>query len=647
MLRFLWVLGMVGVACAVRGQSPGYIDTVEVSSAQIPLRIQETGRNITVITPRMIRELPAVSIDEILQLIPGVEIQSRGGFGVQANIIMRGSTFTQTLILVDGMRLNDPLTGHFNGYIPVVKEEIERIEVLRGPAAAMYGPDAVGGLIHIVTKTFAGTVEEGISGMAEVGYGSNSHVLAETAVIGAKEGFSWSLAAMTSRSDGEAIEARVLEDQTVLDPFHTFFNLNTVGGSLAWTIKPGWRLMARSSLDYRNFNARYFYSNIPADESTETVAQSFSVVHLEQTTGKRRSDLQMAYKYNSDVFEFSPRFPSTNEHTTQYANLLTNHLWELRDGLMVKAGAQVDHRQIESNDRGNHSDWHAGVYTMAMYRPAPNMHLTGSLRADQDQNYGLEVLPQLNASWIKGRWVLRAAAGRSIRAADYTERFVSNNLPNLTPGRSLGNPDLMAEVSWSQELGFDVQLGEGLQVKTTGFFRQSERLIDYVPTASSAIGEVGDLQPDATYFFATNITDVKTRGLEMELTYSAELSESARINLMAGYTYTETGNRDEVVSVYIANHARHLATWSARYQWKGIGINLSALYKARDARAIEAIGAALTPDYLVWNTRLSSAVGKKVTLSFQVQNIFDVDYQNILGAPMPGRWLIGSVGVRF
>ena len=88
-------------------------------------------------------------------LSPGVEVQSRGGFGVQGDIVMRGSTFTQVLILVNGMRLNDPLTGHFNSYIPVSMADIERIEILRGAASAMYGPDAVGGVINIISKTFS------------------------------------------------------------------------------------------------------------------------------------------------------------------------------------------------------------------------------------------------------------------------------------------------------------------------------------------------------------------------------------------------------------------------------------------------------------------------------------------------------------
>lgn len=641
-------VALVSCLCSARAQQAGYVDTVEVTSTQIPLRIQETGRNISVISAEVIREMPAVSIDEILQFVPGVEVQSRGGFGVQANILMRGSTFTQVLILVDGMRINDPLTGHFNGYIPVAKDEIERIEVLRGPAAAMYGPDAMGGLINVVTKTFAGTTPEGVGGTADIGIGSNRHINGAASVSGRNDRFSWNVSGMINNADGERIPGQINADGAALEPFRTFFEMHTVGASLAYKIKDNLRIKFRTSYDFRDFNARYFYTNLASDKAVETVSQSFSVMHLEQVTAKRRSDLQVSYRYSTDDYTFSPDFPSTNSHVMQFTNVITNHLWEIDDQLMLKGGVQVTHRQIASNDRGNHDDWHTGAYAMALYRPAENLHITGSMRADYDENYGLEYLPQLNLSFEYSDAVsFRGAAGRSIRAADYTERFVSNNLANLTPGRSLGNPDLLAEVSWSQEIGADIRLRPGLTVKATGFLRQGDRLIDYVLTPAAVIGNVGDLDPEGEYFFAQNITDVRANGAELELVYTKRINERRRMTLSGGYTFVNTYNRDGVVSVYIANHARHLATASAMVTEGRWSLNISGLYKARDARAAEGINATLDPDYMLWNGNVGFRISENFSLSGQVMNIFDTDYQNILGAPMPGRWMIGSVQVRF
>lgn len=631
---------------AMLSQMMGSIDTVQVASTQIPLRLQETGRNITVIDQKAIRELPVVSLDEVLQLVPGVEIQSRGGFGVQANILMRGSTFTQVLVLVDGMRLNDPLTGHFNGYIPVTVEEIERIEVLRGPAAAMFGPDAVGGLVNIITKTFAGTHKEGIGGLAEFTFGEHNFQRSEINVHGRSDNLIWTLSAQRTQSDGEHIAGRAGQGGEIIDPYRTDFDLKTLAASMAWHFRKGWKLKMRSSLDTRDFNARFFYSNSTLDRSTEQVSQSFSVLHLEQSSQKRHSDLQLSYKYSTDVFEFSPLFPSVNEHEMQFLNMMSNHLFEINERILLKAGAQVDYRDIISNDRGNHYDWHLGLYSMAMYNPLPGLHLTGSLRVDRDDNYGVEWLPQINASYIMGSVVLRGASGRSIRAADYTERFVGNNLENLSPERSLGNPNLLAEVSLGHEIGIDVQPVEGLLLKATGFLRQNERLIDYVRTPASAIGDVGDLQPDASYFFARNITDVITRGIELEAQYDQSIGDKGRLILGGGYTFVQTGNPEEVVSVYIANHARHLATLSSRFHWGKWSAALSVLHKERDPRIADAIASTLEADYTLWNGNISFRPSEHIYFNIQMINIFDVQYQNILGAPMPGRWAMASIGLR-
>src|SRR6187431_1144557 len=127
------------------------LNPVTVTASRSAQKISETGRNITVIEGKLFQQLPVSSIDELLKYVPGIEVQSRGPMGAQSDIVMRGGTFQQVLVLLDGIKLNDPLTGHFSSYFPVAPYEIERIEVLRGPAAAMYGAEAVGGVVNIIT----------------------------------------------------------------------------------------------------------------------------------------------------------------------------------------------------------------------------------------------------------------------------------------------------------------------------------------------------------------------------------------------------------------------------------------------------------------------------------------------------------------
>ena len=131
-----------------------FLDPVTIYGNMLNTDNIKTGKNITVIKAQEIENYNFNSIDDLLKIIPSIELQSRGGFGSQSDIVLRGSTFNQTLVLLDGMRVNDPLTGHFSMYIPITISDIHQIEIIRGGASSIYGPDAVGGVINIVTKTF-------------------------------------------------------------------------------------------------------------------------------------------------------------------------------------------------------------------------------------------------------------------------------------------------------------------------------------------------------------------------------------------------------------------------------------------------------------------------------------------------------------
>ena len=632
-------------------------DTIQVSSSRIPLTIAETGRNITVLESVDIQQMSFTSIDDLLQFIPGIEVQSRNAFGAQGDITMRGATFTQVLILIDGLKLNDPLTAHFNSNIPVTPAEIYRIEVLRGAAAAMYGADAVGGVIHIQTKAFAKNLSDETEISGTLNYG-------EHALINARQGFAIKKDKLyvgggfsMNQSDGETISERVIPlsvnasgDTTQgysLEAFDNFFDLKTIGLGFSYDFGKGFVLRGRTAYDYRDFSARYFYTTSTFDKSVETTRHWWNQIQLSKTGNKSTTDLNIGYKNNTDLFIFSPDFPSTNSHTSEYFNSQINHLQIINEQLSLKFGVQVDQRKIESNDRGNHKDWHAGVYAMGVYRPTAQLNLTGSIRLDYDENYDLEFSPQLNVSYVLPSIVLRASVGKSIRAADYTERFVSFDIENLTPGRSLGNPDLVAENSWSEEIGIDYNINSNFQIKATGFLRQSSNLIDYIQTNESNIPNNTKLRDGANYFFASNITDVTTKGFEVEAWYKNQINERTRILVSVGYTYLNTSNEEEVISVYISSHAGDLFTTNAIFLAGRFELGINGLYKTRNARAAAAIDANLENSYTVWNGRVGFQLLENFGLNFQIHNILDKEYQDILGAPMPGRWMMGGLKFQF
>ncbi len=640
-LLFAFVLGVANYNFA---QETGVqLDSVEITATRTIQNITRTGRNIQVISSQEISNLPVNSTDELLRYLPGIEIQSRGGFGVQSDLTLRGSTFNQVLVLVDGVRFNDPLTGHFNGYIPVPLAEIERVEVIKGTASSIYGADAVGGVINIITKTI--TKEKSLNVNASLKAGSFGYFGTDVSLLAKENKWKYSVGFQSNKSEGQQFENPNYETvASAPKNYNTWFNTHTVSGGLGREIGKNWNASLRASYDVRDFNAKYFYTASAFDESVEKTTVFFSDLKLAGTHGKFRTEGDLVYRQSTDHFAFNPAF-SANDHITQFGFFQLNQTYQLSIKNTFVYGVQVDFRDIESSDRGNHSNFHSGVYGQWISNLVPHLTTILSLRGDYDNNYDFEMSPQLNISYVMNKWVIRGGVGKGIRAADYTERFVSNNLPALVPGRNLGNPDLAAESSWNYEIGTDYYVVKGFKLVTTGFYRSSSNLIDYVPTAGKDIINVPvALVPDGTYLYSRNLTSVNTFGIEVEAWYSKSFKSGNNLDIKLGYTGLSNENSDGEVSKYVSSTAKHLMNGNVSYSISKFDISLSGLYKMREEAYSNSLGLELKPTYFVTNANIGyRLVNSKVKFSLQVLNIFDEQYSDILGAKMPGRWIIAGV----
>ena len=613
-------------------------DTVTITAGRFAQGAHQTGRNISVMYAQDIEKLPVSSLDELLRYVPGVEVQSRNAFGAQSDIIIRGSTFSQVLMLIDGMRLNDPLTGHFNSNIPVSPAEIDRIEVLKGPAAAMYGPDAVGGVVHIITKTahaVAGREQTDVRIGANYGEFDLSQLNAGAFIqrdkLRAGGGVLW------NRSSGQRLPTGLRND----------FDLFTASASLGLDLGAGWSLFARTGFDTRTFNAQYFYTRSTADLSREQTAHLWNHARIQRRSDRALSQLDITYKDNRDSFLFNPAFPPANIHQTRRFDVQFNQTWYVRENLQYNAGIQIDRRSIVSNDRGNHQDWHSGAYLATWWQPAEGLNLSLSWRVDLDENYGFELLPQTQISYQLRKTVFRLSAGRSTRAADYTERFISNNLPSLSSGRNLGNPDLAAESAWSIEGGMDVFPLEGLRISGTAFARQGVNLIDYVLTPAETIPNNGNLMAGGEYFYTQNIESLRTAGFEIEA-WDTRKWDQGQLRTGVGYTLLQSNNADSIVSKYLANHARHLLSANLILSHRAFTLSFNGLWKARDPERAPAIESELTGSYTLWNGRVEYGFCKnRLRASFMVHNLFNAQYADILGAKMPDRWMMGGISYHY
>ncbi len=617
------------------------LEEIRIYSSRVDITPEKSGRQIYLVNNNRIKSLPVQSIDELLRYLPAVEVQSRGPFGTQSDISLRGSTFNQVLVLIDGLRLNDPLTGHFNSNLPVSIEEIERVEIIHGPSAAVYGPDAVGGIIHIITKSFADIskpdhLEGQISGMAgEYGlWHMNSGIFLKKKKIRIGAG------TLLNTADGH-----FLTPDTLRGDFTVSSSSFSVG------VNPNQKIdiAFRTSFDNRNFNSRYFYTRSPYDLSREQIKQWWNQARLKYRMNSRHvSEIQFCYKTTRDSFLFNPSFPA-NIHRTIVQNLQFNHYISVKPGLKVTAGVQIDKKGIESTDRGNHHTTHMGSYLSGYVYAFSGLSILTSMRMDYEKVYGLQILPQLSLAYKTGKVNIRGVTGRSIRAADFTERFISNNLAGpISPGRNIGNPYLEAEKAWSYEFGLDYQPLATVMLHSTVFHRFSNDLIDFVLTNERKIPEYQNLLPDAEYFYSQNISRLKTIGYNAIISFITPFGQNAGLDLNFGYSFVNSKSDSLLISKYIANHSNHVVNGYLQFYSNNLNISINAIWKNRNADEALSINQELKPCYMVWNTKMDVNIWKSnVFLTIQMNNLFNEEYSDVLGAEMPGRWIMGGLTWKF
>lgn len=610
---------------------------IEVASSVLELRKKQSGRSLTIITSEQIQQLPVHSIDEIIRYIPGLESQSRNLFGVQTDYSIRGSTFNQVLVMVDGMRLNDPLTGHFSAYIPLTLSEISRIEVVRGPASVMYGPDAVGGLINIITHNHYHKGDSLL--LVNIKAGGGQQQLKYT-----DAGFNNSSAKIKYSGGFKLLSSDGFPEK---DGFRNDFDLRTA--TIALSLKPSEtiRLSFRTAIDSRDFSARRFYTISTADTARENISTWWNHMNVMIYGKKSVSSIDAVHRSTQDEFLFNLQTPP-NKHNTGSTTIQIRNNRELLHNLRIASGFQYNYRTVKSNDRGNHKEYSGGIYSLFSFSPVKSTVLSGGIRMEYNPVDNFELLPQVNLSWNHGLFTIRGLAGKTIRTPDFTEKYISTNLTSLAPGRNIGNSDLVSEQSWSFEAGTDIDLTKDVRIELTLFNRYGYKLIDYIPTQGSEISSKHPLNPDAAYLYAKNINELTTNGLEAILSFDRKIGKQGNLYMNLGYTLQNYSSPDNLeTSKYISNMSRNLFLFNTVLSYKRTGLFFNGIFRQRESEYAEMINSSLNPSYWLFNIRASMAVvPENLFLEFRMDNVLNTSYNDFLGAMLPGRWLSGGIVYR-
>lgn len=638
---FFWGLSFVSISGFTKiyaQEKETALDPVTVTASLTPEKVSTTGRNIFIIKGDRFYNLPVNSIDELLRYLPGVEVQARGPMGAQSDIVLRGGTFQQVLLILDGVRLNDPNTGHFTSYIPIAPAEIDRIEILKGASSAIYGSEAVGGVIHIITKTFANaTAKQSLqksTGVAQITSGAYGlfNVNAGGFYTNGKTSFGGGI--LSNNTTGR--QQRGIK---------SFFYNNTASISFSHQFNERWQLSIRSSYDDRQFAAQNFYTNFVSDTAREKVKTYWNQLSLVYNNQKHVLRLNMGYKKLMDNYAYNS-IATPNANTSNLFQALITDEWKIKPDTKVVSGVQFINKKIFSNDRGNHNLTQAAVFAVLNQKAGEHFFISPAARLEWNEKAGLEFVPQLNLSYHLYKIQLRGSAGKTIRDADFTERYNNYNKAFVAGGR-LGNPALQAERSFSYEAGADYFVNSNLKVSGTFFQRYHTRLIDYVITPYSQIPRKDNLSPTGVYAFAKNISKVTTTGVETDIQFSKEIRNGQQVWTTIGLVWLNSKSADAMPSLYIASHARFLANFNIQYQNKRYGLSINGIYKKRQEQSSASPAIAkVSKNYFILNAKAEAFLWQnKLSAFVEADNLFDKNYTDLLGAQLPGRWLMGGIKI--
>jgi outer membrane cobalamin receptor len=567
---------------------------VVVTAAASPVALGSVTRTLTVISREQIAALPAHSLADVMRLVASVDVRARGERGSQTDFVLRGANFGQVLVLVDGIRLNDPQSGHHNGDIPVPLDAIERIEILHGSGSSLFGADAFGGTINVITRretdSVSGTVEAGSFGL--VGGGVNAGV--------------------TNGHIREALSASV--DRSAGFMFERGF----VNAAVSSHTSIGDRSGLFASFLSKDFGANQFYGNAPSHEWTNQTLVSADHRFVERAGWQVGADV--SYRTHGDRFLFNVRTPGLfeNVHRTHAARGGVKASRSLGQETRITVGGEAGADWIRSTNLGDHETRRISGFGEWRHAIGARTQLDASLRVDRYTEFGTAWSPAAGIGWWPSPSVrLRASAGRAFRVPTFTERYYQDPA-------NFARPEVGPETAWAGDGGADLFLADGWTMSATIFGRRDHDVIDW-------------LRPDTTVRWRTfNIRDVATVGVELSVRKALAggafvQAEYARLDL-------DTTPLTQL-SKYVLDYAPHSVAAAASLPLpRAFRVAPRLEYKHRT----RSTGVS---DYAVLDLRVSRGFGA-YEIRVDGTNLFDASYQEVLGVQMPGAAFSVSVAAR-
>ncbi len=567
---------------------PTRTDSVIVTGTWQPLPLEEADRSVRAIDVRDMR-LVSDTFTDLLRLDPSVDLRQRAPNGLQGDISIRGGTFGQTLVLLDGLRLNDVQSGHHNLDVPVPLETVGSMEILKGSGSTLYGSDAVGGVVNFVTR--APESSEFRLRAAAGNFGVNQQ-----------------------RGTASLVQGSVSQTFHFSRDFSTGFVPNRDYRNVLLSSDTRFRTRLGSShllLATRDspFGAEQFYGNFNSWERTRSWwaagRQEFGSKTEVGFAYRRHTDLFVLYRDRPEVF--------TNRHAVESFQTTARRREQLSPNANLFYGAELYRDSIVSNNLGTHGRLRGAGYASVDLRSLRRFSLNAGIRDEVWGSGNHQLSPSVSGGfWVSPTVKLRASASRAFRLPTYTDLYYQDPA-------NRGSADLRPERASSYEAGADWNAGGRLRAGVTVFHRRESDGIDYVRTSPTDIWR-------ATNFQSLNFTGVEAdlrvalpRGQQVDFSYTA---------LRGAQTVLEQ-RQSKYVFNYPVNNG--IIGWQGRIGDRFVGrtrIGVVERY-ARDP-------------YAVWDLYAAASKGR-VRPFLQFTNLSNSRYQEIPGVAMPGRAVVGGL----
>ena len=584
------------------------IEEVRIQENRFQIPFQEYNRNLQVISQRELQALPVRSAQEALRYVAGVDIRQRGPFGTQTDIGIDGGSFEQAVVLINGMKLSDPQTAHHMLNLPVPLEAIERIEILRGPAARVYGVNSLTGAVNIVTKEVK---QDAL--MAHVYSGSSFQSVEEPDKRGVYHGTGLQLGG-TLYQPGHQHQIYVGSERSNGHRYNTASESRQIFYQNQVLLDSSNRVQLMAGYLDNRFGANGYYAAPGDKESEEWVGTFISSIASHHQLGRNwYVSPRVSYRYNQDDYRYF-RHDLATARSKHYTHVLAGELHAIRQNAIGDFGFGIEGRResIASSNIGHHSRSNMGVFTEYRSGLWRRVSFNLGMYANYNTDYKWQFYPGADISVrIASKWKLAVSTGSAQRIPSFTDLYLDQR-----PG-NIGNPSLESERAWQHELNAVFQHRE-LRIQAGYFHRDIRNFIDWVRAHS-------DLP-----FEAQNLGENRVNGLHGSVTSALAFDAGGRLSGQLSYTYLDASllRHEKTAQIkYGINHLKHQLIGRVGFSKKGWQALVAGRLLQRQS----------DHQYFVADARLSYRWARWQIYG-DIQNIFDEQYLEIGAVPMLGRW---------